>query len=264
MNPTLSPKDIETLARRLDEAQVNVRAIPKLTDEFPSMNVPDGYAVQSRLRRIRIERGERPIGWKAALTSKAKMAQMGIKVPAIGFLTAAMARCDGSAISTEELLHPRVECEVAFVMRHKVSGRRCTREDVLQAADFVLAAFEVIDSRFDGFKFDLPSAVADNASAARYVTGGVACDPREFDLGNLGVVFEKNGEIVSTAASAAVLGHPADGVAMLVRVLAELDEELSEGSVVLSGGISEAIPVTAGDHVGARFQHLGAVAARFV
>lgn len=264
MKLTLSTRDVARLAERVDLAQSSARAIPKLTDDFPSMSMADGYAVQSALRRRRIERGERLVGWKAGLTSRAKMIQMGVNVPSIGFLTSAMARPESSAIRTDDMVHPRVECEIAFVIKERLSGEHCTREQVLAATDFVLPALEIIDSRFAGFKFDLPSVVADNGSAARYVTGGRPRDPHELDLRTIGVVFEKNGEIVGTAASAAVSGHPADAVAMLVKVLAELGEELAGGSFVMSGGITEAIEVRASDHVIARFQHLGSVAARFV
>lgn len=264
MNLTLSRSDIERLADRVEAAQDNARAIPKLTDDFPQMGLADGYAVQSELRRRRIRQGHRLVGWKAGLTSKAKMLQMGVDVPSIGFLMSNMARTDNAEVRTDDLVHPRVECEVAFVTKKDLHGPDCTRDEVLAATDFVLPAIEVIDSRFAGFKFDLPSVVADNGSSARFVTGGRARDVADIDLRTLGVVFEKNGTAIGMGASAAVLGHPAEAVAMLVRVLAELDEQLPAGSFVMSGGITEAVAVTAGDHVVARYQDLGSVSVRFV
>ena len=128
----------------------------------------------------------------------------------------------------------------------------------------VLPAIEIIDSRFCGFKFDLPGVVADNGSSARYVTGGRARDPRDLDLPSLGVVMEKNGEIVTLGAAAAVMGHPADAVALLVKVLHEMGETLPAGSFVMSGGITEAVAVKPGDNVIARYQALGSVSVRFV
>lgn len=264
MELSLSPNDIVDLAQRVDQAQRDTRPITKLTDDFPAMNIADGYAVQLELRRLRLARGERSVGWKAGVTSRAKMIQVGVHAPTVGFLTNTMARPESSSIRTEDLVHPRVECEIAFVTRQTLRGADCTREQVLGATDFVVPALEVIDSRYAQFKFDMPSVIADNCSAARYVTGGRARAPSDIDLHALGVLFEKNGETVGLAASAAVLGHPADAVAMLVAVLTELGEELPAGSVVLSGGITEAIAVAAGDHVMARFQHLGSVAAKFV
>lgn len=261
---TLKDPEIEALAERVDAAQSGARAIPKLTDDFPAMTLADGYAVQLALRRRLLARGQRQVGWKAGLTSLAKMRQMGVDVPSIGFLMAGMARPDGGTVVHAEMVHPRVECEVAFVTRTPLRGAAVTREEVLAATDFVLPALEIIDSRYAGFKFDLPSVVADNGSSARYVTGGCPRRPQELDLSTLGVLMEKNGEPIGMAASAAVLGHPAEAVALLVKVLDELGEHLPAGSFVMSGGITEAVAVQPGDHVMARFQALGAVSLRFV
>jgi len=161
-------------------------------------------------------------------------------------------------------VHPRVECEVAFVTKRPLAGPGCTRDAVLEATDYVLPAVEIIDSRFSGFKFDLESVIADNGSSARYVAGGRAREPFDLDLRTLGVVLEKNGEAMAMGASAAVMGHPAEAVAMLVNILHELGETLPAGSFVMSGGITEAIPVKPGDNVIARFQELGSVSMRFV
>lgn len=264
MSLTLSPKDIAHLTDRIEAAQLSARPITKLTDDFPAMTMTDGYAVQLELRRRWVSQGRRQVGWKAGLTSQAKMLQMGVHVPAIGFLLADMARPEGSAVRTDDLVHPRVECEVAFVTKSRLAGPDCTREQVLAATDFVLPAIEIIDSRFSGFKFDLPSVVADNGSSARYVAGGRPRYPQDIDLSSLGVVMEKNGEMATMAASAAVMGHPADAVALLVKVLDELGEELPAGSFVMSGGITEAVAVKPGDHILARYQELGSVSIRFV
>ncbi|MFG1374306.1 2-oxo-3-hexenedioate decarboxylase [Xanthobacter oligotrophicus] len=263
-NITLSREDIVRLTERVEGAQARAHGIPKLTDEYPAMTIADGYAVQGELRRRYLAKGHRLVGWKAGLTSKAKMVQMGVNVPSVGFLTDRMARPENSAISTADLVHPRVECEVAFVMKAELKGPGCTAQDVLAATDYVLPALEIIDSRFYGFKFDLPSVIADNSSSARFVGGGRARYPDEVDLRTLGVVLEKNGEMVANGASAAVLGHPAEAIAMLVNILAELGEILPAGSFVMSGGITEAIAVKPGDHMSARFQDLGIVSVRFV
>jgi 2-oxo-3-hexenedioate decarboxylase len=260
----LTQDDIVQLAAEVGEAQRGARAIPKLTDMWPELSVSDGYAIQAELRRSYLAEGQRLVGWKAGLTSRAKMKQMGVDQPCVGFLTDAMARPESSAISTSDLVHPRVECEVAFVTSKDLQGPDCSAEDVLAATDYVLPAVEIIDSRYANFKFDLPSVIADNCSSARYVGGGRARYAKELDLRTLGVVLEKNGEIVAVAATAAVLGHPAAAVAMLVNVLAEQGEMLPAGSFVMSGGITEAIPVQPGDSVVARFQELGSVSMRFV
>lgn len=260
---TLSREEIVRLCERVEGAQTRAYAIPKLTDEYPNMTMADGYAVQTELRRRFIEQGHTLVGWKAGLTSKAKMQQMGVDVPSIGFLTDKMARPENSSISVSDLVHPRVECEVAFVTRAPLTGPDCTAEQVLAATDYMLPAIEIIDSRFSGFKFDLESVVADNGSSARFVGGGRARYPEELDLRTLGVVLEKNGEIVEMGAAAEVLGHPAEAVAMLVNILHDLGETLPAGSFVMSGGITAAVAVQPGDHINARFQELGSISIRF-
>lgn len=263
MERALSDADIAALTDRIDAAQTNATAIPKLTEDFPDMTLGDGYAIQLALLRRWLHAGRRQVGWKAGLTSKAKMDQMGVRVPTVGFLLADFFRPENSVIQTDDLVHPRVECEVAFVTKADLSGPDLTRKQVLAATDFVVPAVEVIDSRFSGFKFDLPSVVADNSSSARYVTGGRSRLPADVDLSTLGVVIEKNGEPVAMGSSAAVAGHPADAVALVVKVLHEIGQHLPTGSFVMSGGITEAIAVAPGDFVSARFQALGCVSMRF-
>src|SRR5690606_1960239 len=143
-------------------------------------------------------------------------------------------------------------------------GPGCHIGDVLAATDFVLPALEVIDSRYRDFKFDLKSVVADNTSAARYVVGGRSRDAHELDLKNLGVVMEKNGQVVATASGAAVLGHPAQSVAMLANMLGARGEEIPAGTLILTGGVTEAVAVAAGDNITIRYQELGAISIRFV
>jgi 2-oxo-3-hexenedioate decarboxylase len=189
---------------------------------------------------------------------------MGVHVPSFGILTSAMARPENSAIEIRELVHPRVEAEIAFVMRDELKGPSCTVDQVIAATDFIIPAVEVIDSRYEKFKFDLVSVVADNGSSSRYVTGGRPMDPRSIDLRTIGVVIEKNGEIQALGASAAVLNHPAKAVVMLVEHLAARGQSLPAGSYVMTGGITEAIPVVAGDNILARFQDMGSVSFRFV
>ena len=255
--------DLAALTDRVEAAQRQARAIGPLSASRPDMTLGDAYAVQLELLRRALGAGRRQVGWKAGLTSKAKMDQMGVRVPTVGYLLADMCCPEGSIVRRDELVHPRVECEVAFVTREPLAGPECTREQVLAATDFVVPALEIIDSRYRDFKFDLPSVVADNSSSARYVTGGRARVPGDVDLATLGVVLERNGEPVAMGASAAVAGHPADAVALVVKVLHDIGQVLPAGSLVLSGGITEAVATAPGDFLCARFQELGSVAIRF-
>jgi 2-oxo-3-hexenedioate decarboxylase len=261
---TLGQDIIAELTGRVIDAQDRGRTIAKLTDAHPEMSVADAYAVQDELRRRWLTRGDRQVGMKAGLTSKAKMQQMGVHVPSFGILMASMARPENGGIAVDGLVHPRVEAEIGFVLKDDLVGAECSIEEVLAATDYITPAVEVIDSRYERFKLDLVSAIADNGSACRYVTGGRCLEPKGLELRTIGVVIEKNGEIMALGASAAVLNHPANAIVMLVRHLAARDEILPAGSFVMTGGITEAIPVSKGDNIVARFQDMGSVSMRFV
>jgi 2-oxo-3-hexenedioate decarboxylase len=259
----LDQPTILKLAEHLETCELTAKDTTKITDQHPEMDWDDAYAIQGELRRRKVARGARIVGLKAGLTSRAKMKQMGVDTPVFGFLTDGYAVPDGGECRAAELIHPRVEPEVAFVLKRALQGPGCHLGSVLAATDFVMPAIEIIDSRYRDFKFDLKSVVADNCSSSRFVLGGRCRKVEELDLRTLGVVMEKNGQIVALGAAAAVLGHPAAAVAMLANFLGARGEALPEGTLVLSGGITEAIAVEAGDAVSLRVQDLGTVSLRF-
>lgn len=260
----LDTTTIQKLAEHLDAAENECRDVVKITDDHPDMDWDDAYAIQDALRAIKEGRGVRITGLKMGLTSHAKMKQMGVKDPVRGFITDYGMVADGGECDTATLIHPKVEAEIAFVTKKALSGPGCHIGDVLAATDFVLPALEIIDSRYRDFKFDLKSVIADNTSAARYVLGGRSCNPVGIDLKNLGVVMEKNGVVVATGAGSAVLGHPAQSVAMLANMLGARGEEIPAGTLILTGGVTEAVAVEKGDSINVRYQHLGSVSLRFV
>lgn len=260
----LDPSTIAGLAEHLEACELQARDTPKITDEHPDMDWDDAYAIQDAILQRKVSKGARIVGYKAGLTSHAKMKQMGVDMPVFGFLVDSFSLLEGVEVRTSELIHPKVEPEIAFVLKHALQGPGCHIGAVLAATDFVMPGIEVIDSRYRDFKFDLKSVIADNTSASRFVVGGRAVSPRELDLRTLGVVMEKNGEVVSLGAGAAVLGHPAAAVAMLANHLGKRGQVIPAGSVILSGGVTEAVAVKAGDHVSLRIQHLGSVSLRFV
>jgi 2-oxo-3-hexenedioate decarboxylase len=259
----LDAKTIAGLAEHLETCELQARDTPRITDEHPAMDWDDAYAIQDEILRRKVSRGARLIGLKAGLTSHAKMKQMGVDTPVFGFLVDRFSVPEGTEIPVRELIHPKVEPEIAFVLKRALKGPGCHIGAVLAATDFVLPGIEVIDSRYRDFKFDAKSVVADNASASRFVVGGRAMRPEELDLRTLGVVMEKNGEVVALGAGAAVLGHPAAAVAWLANHLGRRGREIPAGSVILSGGVTEAVAVEAGDHIHLRVQHLGSVSLRF-
>lgn len=260
----LDAKTIAQLAEHLETAELQARDVTKITDDFPGMDWDDAYAIQDEIRRRKESRGHKTVGLKAGLTSFAKMKQMGVTSPVFGFVSDYMSRPDGGEIQTSELIHPKVEAEICIVTKAPLKGPGCHVGAVLAAVDFVVPAVEIIDSRYRDFKFDLKSVVADNTSASRFVVGGRMRDLAELDLRTLGVVLEKNGQIVAMAAGAAVLGHPAAAVAMLANHLGARGQEIPAGTFIMTGGVTEAIAVEAGDAINVRFQDLGSVSMRFV
>ncbi|MBT7950269.1 MAG: 2-oxo-3-hexenedioate decarboxylase [Gammaproteobacteria bacterium] len=261
---TLSKEVIAQLAEHVENAELNKKAITKITDDYPDMDWEDAYAIQYAIRKRKQDRGTLIAGLKMGLTSHAKMKQMGVETPVFGFLTDYGSYADGAEIDTSNFIHPRIEGEVAVMTNKTLKGPGCHIGSVLAAIDFVMPAIEIIDSRYENFRFDLKSVIADNTSAAGYVTGSNMKRIEELDLPTLGVVLEKNGEIVELGAGAAVLGHPAASVAMLANMLAERGEEISAGTFIMTGGITAAVAVEKGDNINMRCQDIGSVSMRFV
>ena len=255
---------IAALAEHLENCQLQVRDTPKITLAHPDMDWDDAYAIQDAILQRKLSKGRSLAGLKAGLTSFAKMKQMGVDSPVFGFMTDDYAVPHGGEVRTSELIHPKVEPEIAFVLKKALKGPGCHIAAVLEATDFVLPGIEVIDSRYQDFKFDLKSVIADNTSASRFVVGGSPTRLNGLDLRTVGIVLEKNGEPVSFGAGAAVLGHPATAIAMLANHLGARGREIPAGTLILSGGITEAVPVQSGDHVTLRVQGMGSTSLRFI
>tara|TARA_R110001583_G_scaffold9571_6_gene45276 strand:+ start:16212 stop:17003 length:792 start_codon:yes stop_codon:yes gene_type:complete len=261
---TLTKMQVEQLAEYLENAELQAFEVTKITDDYPEMTFGDAEDIQWEIRRRKEARGHKIVGMKMGLTSWAKMKQMGVEKPCYGFLADYFSVPDGGEIKIDELIHPKIEAELAFVTKKALKGPGVHIADVLAATDFVMPAVEVIDSRYKDFKFDLKSVIADNSSSTRFVTGGRMKPVSELDLKNLGVVMEVNGEVVEVGAGAAVLGHPAASVAMLANMLGERGEELPAGSFVMIGAITAAVAVKRGDNFTVRYQGLGTLSGKFV
>jgi 2-oxo-3-hexenedioate decarboxylase len=223
----------------------------------PRLTEAAAYRVQAELYRMR--RGA-DVGFKMGLTSVAKMRQMNIDAPICGFLTAPMIAHDGATIPRSHFVQPRVEAELAFVLRRPLTGPVTTAE-AMDAVGGVAVAIEILDSRYRDFSFALPDVIADNTSASRFVLGSEVRSPTLLPVGNTGVVLEINGAPVAVASSAAVLGHPARSLAMLLDLLEQYYppgmRTLPQGAIILTGGITEAFAVDAGDRVRVRADGLG-------
>jgi 2-keto-4-pentenoate hydratase len=246
--------DVQELADRLEKAVTERTAIDPLTDDVTDLDLETGYAVQRVLR----ERAGAQVGWKLGVTSRAKQAQVGVSNPVCGFLPGTGALDLGEPLRCAELIQPRAEPEIVFVLGRDLAGEHVTGADVLAATSGLAVGIEVLDSRFRDYRFTMADVVADNTSAARFVVG-TPVPAAGIDVRLVGVLLEKNGELVATASGAASLGHPAAAVAWLVRRLAASGEGLRAGQVVLSGGLTAATPVAAGDVVTVSIDRLGTV-----
>jgi 2-keto-4-pentenoate hydratase len=246
--------NVTELAARLSKAVADRTAIEQLSDDVPELDLATGYAVQRALR----EQAGPLAGWKLGVTSRAKQAQVGVRSPIYGFLAAGNALDLGAPLATGELIQPRVEPEIVFTLAADLAGPHVTAADVLTATASVAVGVEILDSRYRDYRFTMADVVADNTSAGRYLVGAPV-PAAGIDLRLVGVVLEHNGEVVATASGSASLGHPAAAVAWLVRALAAEGEGLLAGEVVLSGGLTAAVPVGPGDVVVASIDRLGTI-----
>ena len=252
----LAESEIQSLATDVDDAAVNAAPIVMLTTATPSLSLVEAYDIQRASMALRNDRGDEVIGLKMGLTSRAKMEQMGVHEQIYGHLTRSMRLEDGGMLSMASHVHPRVEPEVAFLLGTDLEGP-VTPAEALLSVDGVCAALEIIDSRYKDFKFTLIDVVADNASSSRFVLGSTVRFSHDVDLGNLGMVMEINGKVVQTGSSAAIFDHPAKSLAQLANMLAERGEHLPAGSIVLAGGATAAVALSAGDVVALRVDSLG-------
>lgn len=243
------------IADALIAAQRDRVPITPFTKANPYFSVETAYKVQSMVVEHRLRAGERIIGAKLGLTSRVKRLAMGLNEPVYGRLTSGMVMPYGEPLRVDELIHPRAEPEIAFLIGETIQPSTPTA-GVLAAVEAVIPAIEVMDSRYDQ-TFRLADAIADNAAAARVVLGAQGRRPDELvGLHVLGCLFRHRGG-VETAAGGAVLGHPAAALAWLVDALATRGERLEAGSIVLTGGLTASVDLRPGAVVSAEFDGLG-------
>lgn len=249
--------DIQALADVLHRAARDATEVDPWSDVDPNFDLQQAYRIQDEVVARRLAEGERIVGAKLGLTSRAKQQAMGVDQPLYAWLTDAMRHPVEVPLSLDRFVHPRVEPEIAFVMERSLAGPGVGVADVLDATRTVAGALEIIDSRYRDFRFTLPDAVADNASSAAFVLGPLQ-RPADFDLSLVGCVLEVNGQVVDSAAGAALLGHPAEAVAALANDLGRRGRAIEPGWVVLAGGLTAPVALSPGMSVAARFSRLGA------
>ncbi len=255
---------LRILAEMLLEAEQKKKPIPPLTETDPGISVDEAYHIQLQMVEIKKSSGQVVVGKKIGITSRAMQAMLGVDEPDYGHILNGMVVLEGEKILAKDLIQPRVEGELAFVLKEDLKGPGITLTDVIRSSEGVIPSLEIIDSRIADWKIKLPDTVADNASSARIVLGGTVTPVFSLDLRTVGMVLEKNGEVVATAAGAAVLGNPAQAVAWLANKLAVYGIALRKGEVILSGSLTAAVPVNAGDFIRADFGLLGDVKIKFI
>ncbi len=237
-------------------------AIAPLTSRDPSITIDDAYHISRRLLERRISDGERVIGKKIGVTSKVVQRALDVHQPDFGWLTDRMLR--EREVALDEMIQPRAEGELAFLLKRDLVGPGVTPADVVAATEHVTACFEIVDSRIQDWKIRIQDTIADNASSGLFVLGREPVDPKRVDFVTCGMVVEKNGEVLSTGAGAAALGSPLICVAWLADAMGRFGVPLRAGEIILSGSLVPLEPVRPGDHMRVRTGGAGGAEVRFV
>jgi 2-oxo-hept-3-ene-1,7-dioate hydratase len=250
-------------AQALMQAAATQKPIPQLSKTYPDMTLEDAYAVQGLWQQALIDQGDRRVGTKIGLTSRAMQMASNFNEPDYGFLMDSMLLNDGAVIPAARFAAPRLEVELAFVMGEDLEGPICRVHDVMRATEFVTPALEIIDYRTETPR-RIVDTIADNAAAGAMVVGGRTIRPFDLDIRWVGATLSKNGIIEESGVSAAVMGHPAAGIAWLVNKLHPLGGKLKKGEIVLAGSFTRPVSVAPGDVICADYGPLGAIGVSFI
>lgn len=254
---------IDQIADTLLDAERSKQAVPPLTQQYTELNVTDAYNVQLEVLKRKLSEGRTVIGKKVGLTSVAMQKMLGVDEPDYGHLLDDMKVENGAKVKVSNLLSPKIEAEIGFVLGEDLKGPNVTFLDVLMATKYVVPTLEIIDSRIADWKIGLVDTVADNGSSAMVVVGDETAEIDGIDLRSVGMILSKNGEMVATGSGAAALGHPAHAIAWLANKLHEFGITLKAGELILPGALSAAIAVEKGDTVTAQFGSVGSVSVTF-
>lgn len=254
---------IQTLGDELYTALRSRSVVEPLTNRHADITIEHAYRIQQRMIARRLQDGERVVGKKIGVTSRAVMNMLGVFQPDFGYMLDAMIVADGDSIPMSTLIQPKAEGEIAFILKRDLMGPGIGNADVLAATECVMPCFEIVDSRIRDWKIKIQDTVADNASCGVFVLGDRAVDPKQIDLNTCGMVLEKNGEVIATGAGAAALGSPVNAVAWLANTLGRLGIGLKAGEVILSGALAAMFPARAGDNFRVSIGGLGGCSVRF-
>lgn len=249
-------------AESLLQAETTRIVIPQLSKTYPEMQIDDAYDVQRRWAEMRIARGARVVGRKIGLTSRAMQMASKMTEPDYGVILDDAIFKDGARILAGTFIKPRLETELAFIMGEDLQGAGCQMHDVMRATEFVTPALEIID-----YRTEVPRAIvdtiADNAAFGAIVLGGRIFRPFDIDVRWVPATLSKNGVIEESGVSAAIMGHPAAGIAWLVNKLAPLGDGLKKGDIVLGGSFTRPVDIASGDVIFADYGDLGSIGVSF-
>ncbi len=265
----LNATQISQAALALQQAETNLVQMGLLSLQFPDATMDDAYAIQSAWVKHKRATGRKTIGWKIGLTSKAMQSALNITTPDSGVLFDDMLFADGATIPQNRFIQPRIEAEIAFVMKADLKGPNVTAEEVMAATDYVAPSLEILDTRI--LRMDpatkrprtIVDTISDNAANAGIVLGQQKHKPRDVDLRWAGAIVFKNDEVEETGLGAGVLNDPALGIAWLANRLAHYGDHISAGQVVLSGSFIRPVETKPGDMILADFGNFGSVSCRF-
>ncbi len=265
----MTPQHIRQAAAALEEAEISRKQIGLLSLTYPDITMDDAYAIQAEWVAAKIKKGRTVKGWKIGLTSKAMQYALNIDIPDSGVLLDDMFFADGATIPKHRFIQPRIEAEIAFVMKAPLSGPHCTVDDVLNATDYVAPSLEILDTRIlrqdpkSGAVRKIFDTISDNAANAGIVLGVQKQRPKDFDLRWVGAIVSRNGEVEETGLGAGVLNDPALGIAWLANRLAQYGESIRAGDVVLSGSFIRPVEAPSGSLIEADFGPFGSVSCTF-
>ncbi|MBB3045776.1 2-oxopent-4-enoate/cis-2-oxohex-4-enoate hydratase [Litorivivens lipolytica] len=255
----------EALGDELYTALTTQTTLTPFTEREADITIDDAYYISLRMVSRRVEAGEKIIGKKIGVTSKVVQDMLGVHQPDFGFLTDKMEYANGADIPVAgNLIAPRAEAEIGFKLKKDLVGPGVTEQDVLDATDYIMPCFEIVDSRIKDWKIKIQDTVADNASCGVFVLGEEKVDPRTVDLPNLKVVVKKNGEFLSEGLGSAVQGNPLTAVAWLANTLGAYDIPFMAGEVILSGSLVPLEDVKAGDKMEMVLEGVGSASCQFV
>lgn len=261
----MTPEDHAKAARDLLDAEARGVQIGHLTRRHPDMVMDDAYAIQTAIYRAKLEQARSVIGWKIGLTSKAMQYALNIDIPDSGILFDDMVFNHGATVPPNRFIQPRIEAEIAFVMKSPIGGADVTRNDVIAATDYVAPSIEILDTRIvrvdaeTGRTRTVFDTISDNAANAGVVLGTERHAVDAFDLRWVGAITSRNAQVEETGLGAGVLNDPVESVVWLARRMAQYGQRIEPGHVILSGSFIRPVECPAGTHIHADFGAFGSV-----